>query len=148
MKLSALTPEHESAKLEISSLIDVCFLLLVFFLVTASLVASEQDLSSTIPPKGTPAPSEAKPLFIAIDSKGVISTNQGTFSEILDKDATQRSVPALSQRLQTYAAILRASGKTPSVKLKADPETPYQRVIDVLNALREHEITEVNFHAN
>lgn len=147
MKLSAPDLESESSKLEISSLIDICFLLLVFFLVTASLVASEQDLSSSIPPDKTEAAPETKPLFINLDPEGVISINRGEATEILEEDTEERNVPKLNQRLETYAAVLRAGGKTPAVELKADSATPYQRVVDVLNALQGQQITNVHFHA-
>jgi biopolymer transport protein ExbD len=42
---------NKSAKLEIAPLIDVVFLLLIYFMVTASLVKKEADLSFMLPAK-------------------------------------------------------------------------------------------------
>ena len=42
-------PREESPALEIASLIDMVFLLLIYFMVTASLVKSEGDLGIKLP---------------------------------------------------------------------------------------------------
>ena len=42
-------PEEDEPGLDISSLIDVCFLLLIYFLVTTQIIKKEQELSTALP---------------------------------------------------------------------------------------------------
>ncbi|MFT6596748.1 MAG: biopolymer transport protein ExbD, partial [Akkermansiaceae bacterium] len=51
-------PEEDEPALNISSLIDVCFLLLIYFIVTTQIVRKEQELSTSLP---SVAPSETPP---------------------------------------------------------------------------------------
>ncbi len=139
-------PEEENAQLDISSLIDVTFLLLIYFLVTSAVQVKETDLAMKLP---SAVPSDKQPdiepLFIRIDSNGVVSAGVGTFQEILDSDASSRHLPQLSQRLSIYAGAAKSANTTPLVQLWADGGAVTQRVIDVLNALAVYDIQSVTF---
>jgi biopolymer transport protein ExbD len=67
------TPE-----LDISSLIDVCFLLLIYFLVTSTIAPRETDLAMSLP-AANPGSEQPKiePMFIRVDAAGVIYTGVG-----------------------------------------------------------------------
>ena len=148
MKSSAHSPETKSPELQISSLIDICFLLLVFFLVTSTLVANEQGLNSSLPTEvETPQVTKAPPLQIEVDARGIISVNHGSSRQVLDTDAQVREVPLLTQRLETFSAMSRASNFTPTARIKVHQDTSYQRVVDVLNALQGQNITKIALEA-
>ncbi|MEM9079540.1 MAG: biopolymer transporter ExbD [Verrucomicrobiota bacterium] len=138
--------EEDEPELNISSLIDICFLLLIYFLVTTTIKAREQDVDMSLP---SVAPSEEipelKPLFIKVDGQGIIFVNAGAAQERLDEDADMREVPLLASRLDNYANMARATGEEPLVQVYVDGDASHQRVIDVLNALKGEKITKVTF---
>ena len=138
--------EDDEPGLDISSLIDVCFLLLIYFLVTTTIQPREQDLNMQLPaaaPSDTP-PSLA-PMFIKVDKTGTIAINTGPAQETLDSDVNVRQLPLLKERLDQYAAGARAGGDQPIVQIWADPEALQQRIVDVLNCLASAEIKSVTF---
>lgn len=138
--------QDDPPKLEISSLIDICFLLLIYFLVTSTLVPRETDLDMRLPAQvqsdSTP---EIEPMFIRIDANGTIFSGTGAAQQTLDTDATVRDVPLLASQLDLYASAARGADSTPLVQIYADGNASQQRVIDVLNALAKVRITSVTF---
>ena len=143
-KNSAL--EADEPGLDISSLIDVCFLLLIYFIVSTSIKASEQDVNMMLPSPGAPTEDDRQiqPFFIKIDSNGVIWQGAGT-SEQLDSDPDDRDVPLLSQRIELYKQGCDLSGDTPVVQVKISGDAKQQRAVDCLNALAKFDITSVTF---
>ena len=135
------TPE-----LDISSLIDVCFLLLIYFLVTSTISPRETDLGMSLP-AANPSNEQPKiePMFIRVDAAGVIYTGVGAGQQQLDQDASSRDVPLLDSQLDLYAAAARSAGSNPLVQVFVDPGTTQQRVIDVLNSLAGAGISSVTF---
>jgi len=139
--------EEANPALDISSLIDVCFLLLIYFLVATTIQKKETDVPLALP---AAAPIDADmpdidPLFIKIDANGAIYTGAGSSQQMLDTDSTVREVPQLSQQLQLYVAGASSGGKKPLVQLWVDGGANQQRVIDVLNALVGAGISSVTF---
>jgi biopolymer transport protein ExbD len=136
-------PEPE---LDISSLIDVCFLLLIYFLVTSTISPRETDLGMSLP-AANPSNEQPKiePMFIRVDAGGVIYTGVGAGQQQLDSDPSVRDVPLLDSQLDLYAAAARSAGSNPLVQVFVDPGTTQQRVIDVLNSLAGAGISSVTF---
>ncbi len=135
------TPE-----LDISSLIDVCFLLLIYFLVTSTIIPRETDLGMSLP-AANPSNEQPKiePMFISVDAAGVIYTGVGVGQQILDQNADDRNVPLLDKLLNMYAVNARSAGSNPLVQVYVDPGTTQQRVIDVLNSLAGARISSITF---
>jgi len=131
--------------LDISSLIDVCFLLLIYFIVTTTIQASEQDVAMKLPSAGGVGESEIVPMLIKIDSGGVIFTGAGNSREQLDSDPDDRDVPILSQRVEMYKVAADAAGSDPVVQMAIDGDATQQRVLDCLNVLAREEIGTVTF---
>ena len=106
--------EEDEPELNISSLIDICFLLLIYFLVTTTIKKKERDLEMALP---SAAPSDEQPdiqpMFIKIDVNGSIYVNSGPAQEILDTDTSSRELPLLAQRLELYASGARAADSQP-----------------------------------
>lgn len=140
-------PEKDEPALDISSLIDVCFLLLIYFLVTTQIVRKEQELSTTIPSfclTGTPP--EISPLRILLEANGSVSIkNETGLIELVETNPDLRKLPHLSERLKLHKSISDVSGHKTLVQLQVNGETAQQRVIDVLNALAGANITEITF---
>jgi len=139
--------EEAEPELDISSLIDVCFLLLIYFLVTSTITPREQDLGMALPANAPPSSEQPKiePMFIRVDEAGAIYTGTGASQQALDTNMSVRDLPLLLSQLQLYAAAARSAGNNPLVQVYVDPGTTQQRVIDVLNALAAVGISSVTF---
>lgn len=132
--------------LDISSLIDVCFLLLIYFLATSTIAPRERGLDLKLPGFAeTPASPNIESLVISIDGSGRVSTGLDDSLRIMDADPSSRNLPHLLAQLELYASAARASNSTPLVRLRAEDQAPQQRVIDVLNALAKTRIKSVAF---
>jgi len=141
------TNEEEPAPdLDISSLIDICFLLLIYFIVTSTIKPREQDLAMALP---SSQPSneqpDIEPMFIKIESSGSIFSGTGASQTALDNDPNERTLPLLLSQLELYNAAALSAGSKPLVQIYVDPESTQQRVIDVLNALAKTGITSLTF---
>jgi len=130
-------PKEEDPALDMSSLIDVSFLLLIYFLVTSTLEPKEADLGMTMPTStGTGSEVEIDQVTVEVNSLGHILLNE----EVLDTDEANRDVPQLLDRLKTYAESARLMDSDPMVIIAADDAAKGQRFIDVLNALADKEV--------
>ena len=139
--------ESDEPALNISSLIDVCFLLLIYFIVTTQIVKKEQEISSNIPtPPHHTNPPEIAPLDLLIEANGHVSIkNETGLIELIESDHSMRELPNLSGRLRIYRSAALISGQNPVVKLEVHEDTKQQRVTDVLNALAGEKIDDITF---
>ena len=136
--------EEKDPTLDISSLIDVSFLLLIYFVVTSTLNPTESDLKLTM----GPTPKEGLGVFIdhptiGLNEAGVVFYE----SELLDFDIDRHELVLLLDRLNTYkeASRLISSGEPPRVNFKVSNGAKGQRFIDVMNCLAEVGISNVTF---
>ena len=145
-KKSHFEPEAEP-QLDISSLIDVCFLLLIYFLVTSTIQPRERDLLMALPgDRGAEPASPAIPaMFIRVAENGAVFSGTGPGERILDTDLSTRDLPLLSSQLKLYHEAARSAGDEAIVQLYVDGSAVQQRVVDVLNALGGEGIVSVTF---
>jgi biopolymer transport protein ExbD len=142
----AQPPEEDEPKLDISSLIDATFLLLIYFLVTTTIQPRESDLTMNLPAaQRSEKPPDIEPKFIKIDATGAIYVGVGAAQIPMDSDPGVREVPLLSADLESYSEQSKSLQSTPVVQLYVDGGATQQRVIDVLNALSGAQITTVTF---
>lgn len=119
---------------DMSSLIDVSFLLLIFFLVTSTLEPRESDLSMELPTDS------GKASNIQIDPLKIRLTQAG---EITIADQVMADDNAMEAELDRYKQLTDATNKKPLVIVSADDEAKQQRFIDLMNALARVGITTV-----
>lgn len=134
-------PGEPEPQLDISSMIDVAFLLLIYFLVTSSLDPKEADLGIQLPTTESAAstPVEIDQMTIELNAEGHIVVDQ----EVLDTDPNDRKVPLLTAKVTEYAQAAQLTNSQPVVVVKADDAAKGQRFIDVLDALAGAKITSV-----
>tara|TARA_R110002096_G_scaffold147671_16_gene307682 strand:+ start:14570 stop:15028 length:459 start_codon:yes stop_codon:yes gene_type:complete len=127
--------------LDMSSLIDVSFLLLIYFIATSTLKPEEADLGMTLPTTDSSSSSkvEIDQMSINLTGEGAVSVND----EVLDNDVNSRSLPQLKERLVQYKSAADLSESTPVVILSAQDSAKSQRFIDVLNTLADVGINSV-----
>ena len=135
-------PTADSPELDVSSLIDMVFLLLVYFMVTASLVKSEGDLSIKLPGMVQQAVTVDMPdeQIIEVHSTGRVYLNGMEFG-----DADSHELPKLVGILTRYKMASDATHNKAMVTIWAEDEAKHQRVIDVMNACASAGIKNVTF---
>ena len=123
-------------------MIDMVFLLLVFFMVTAKPIEQESDISLGLP--GTVAAEEALDLpdeqRIRIEDDGSIVLNDSVLAPAADADLKE-----LVAILQRFKESSEANQSEALVTLDAADGTNHQRIVDVLNACARADITGVTF---
>jgi len=132
-------PEPE---LSMAPLIDVAFLLLIFFLVTTTLQKQEADLALALPGLATieSEPVKVDQMLVQIMIDGSILVNK----ELVESEPGNRDLPNLTDRLTRYAAAADISGSEPMVIIDCHEEAFEQRFIDVLNACAKATIKNVS----
>lgn len=135
-------PDTDNPELNVAPLIDMVFLLLVYFMVTASLVQSEADLGLRLP--GMLAQAEAVDMadeqMIEVKTDGRVILNGREFDR-----PDQQALPELAGTLVRYRLAAEAAQIPAMITIWPDDETPHQRVVDVMNACAEAGIENVTF---
>ncbi|MEC8906563.1 MAG: biopolymer transporter ExbD [Verrucomicrobiota bacterium] len=129
-------------ELDISSLVDVAFLLLIYFLVTSTLRPDETDLSIVLPTQiPTENPDPVDPVAIVIGPSGLVTYDGEDIPTSGAKGADR--LPKLRNLLKEYKLLADSSGSKPMVIVAADDEGKTQRFIDVVNALASAKIKNI-----
>lgn len=129
--------------LDISSLIDVCFLLLIFFIVTSTIQPREQDLPMTLPGVWGIPGDEVMRVMIGVKGDGAIVMNAGEDEEVLDTDNAIHEIPRTKERLKVINDLARANGSELFVQIVSDEGVSHQRFIDLLNCLKGEGISKI-----
>ena len=140
MKFSV--PETEEVSINLTPLIDIVFLLLIFFMVSTTF-QRETELEIALPEASAEAPSEpaVSALILEIDATGAyrLSTEQSGKRS----DFASVNIEQLSEMLKG----LSAKNDTATLVIKADAKTPHQAVVQALDAARQANLTRVKFAA-
>lgn len=134
-------PDEGDPGLDMSSMIDISFLLLIYFVSVSTLQPVETDLGMTLPTmlQGATSKVEIDKMEIKLNPDGAVLVND----EVLDTNVKSRSMPLLRDRLAQYKAAADLSGSTPIVILGADDKANGQRFVDVIDTLAEVGISNV-----
>ncbi len=117
-----LKEQDEDVGLSLTSLIDVIFLLLIFFMVTTTLIDPTKKLEIQLPEAKAASPdSKSAPVAIELGRRGAVTLNGKSVS-----------LNSLERRLKELA-----KGKTKkSAIVRADRRLDYGRVVRVLGICR------------
>jgi biopolymer transport protein ExbD len=128
---------------QIAPMIDVVFVILVFFMALAAQIKIEQILQTKLPGvavvdgKATEFVDEQ---ILSVGEDGEVSLNDESY------DSPQsRELPQLTGTLMRLKSSSDAANSKLVVTLISNPESPYYRTIDVLNSLAVAGITNVTF---
>ncbi|MBI5450780.1 MAG: biopolymer transporter ExbD [Gammaproteobacteria bacterium] len=123
---------HQEPEISLAPLIDVVFLLLIFFMVTASFTR-EAELSIDLPEASSATPpQDQNTIDVTIDVQGRFYVNQ--------KLVVNRKLDSLKQALQQ----LTKPDSEPLLVITADANTPHQAVVMVMDAARQLGILHVS----
>lgn len=129
-------------KPDLTPMIDVVFLMLVFFMVTTELIKQETDLGIQLPSEAPPAATPELPSKHTVDilPDGTILLNGGETG-----DAPVGELKNLTSLLASLKASADRLEKKTIVTIQADPFSPHRRSIDVLNACAKANLKFVSF---
>lgn len=132
----------QTVEMQMGPMIDMVFLLLVFFMVTAKPMKPESDVGLKLP--GTVQQDEVLEMpdeqRIDIHADGRILVND------LPMDSQQdHELPQLVKTLQRFREATEANNTQPLVTIAAEDAVIHQRIIDVMNACAEAGIKGVTF---
>ena len=133
---------NEKTELQIAPLIDVVFLLLIYFMVSSSLKRSEADLSLSLPSQISQAQSLKMPdeQIVEVLANGAIILNGQEFT-----DPKKRDLAKLEYTLTRYREASVLTGNPAMITVAADEDSVHERTIDVLNACAGAGIKNVTF---
>ena len=126
---------------QIAPMIDVVFVIMLFFMVMAGTIKVENHLISNLP--GVVESDSAEfvdETIISVAEDGEVALND----EPMDT-RTSKAMPVLKGSLQRLKQNSVASGNKMVITIVSEPQAKYDRVIDVLNALTANAITDVTF---
>jgi len=134
--------DQQLVEMQMGPMIDMVFLLLVFFMVTAKPIKQESDISLGLP--GTVSAEESVDLpdeqRIRIEDDGSIVLNDSTLGQ--PSDSALSELVATLKRFKESADANKADAL---VTLDAADGALHQRIVDVLNACARADITGVTF---
>ncbi len=133
--------EDTKFKLEVSPLIDVVFLLLIYFLVTAELIKKEGDISFMLPAKSPESMMITLPVevVVLISADGTVMVGGITFS------ADDKELLDLATQIKGAKAVAKSQNSPFFVNLLPDKETLHHRIIDVMDACAAAKVKNVGF---
>jgi len=133
--------EPVKLELQIAPLIDVVFLLLIYFMVTASLVKKEGDFSFILPANVSQQEMVTLPVevLIEINSDGTVVLEGMQFPE---EDVLLNDLVLQVRSLKQVAA----SQQSPFfVNLLPDPKARHKRIVNVMDACAAAEVDSLTF---
>ena len=128
-------PMHAMNEINVTSLLDLCFCLLIIFMIATPLIettSNQQSIALNLPTesaKEQPVKQNVKHQDVSIDTVGRIWWGQ--------KEVT---ITELERLLEGLAR----AGGTPIINVRADKTIPYQKVISVLDKIQAQGLNQIS----
>ncbi|SKB03074.1 biopolymer transport protein ExbD [Prosthecobacter debontii] len=143
-KHRTLDTEQVNMGFQIAPMIDVVFVIMLFFMVMAGAVKVERELKTQLPGLGTPALADENTppdeILVTVEETGIVTLNEEEFDTPTDKALPNFTATLL--RLKQEADHRNAKVM---VTIQAEEQARYERVIDVLNSMAKAKIANVTF---
>lgn len=124
---------------QIAPMVDVVFVIMLFFMVVAGSVSVENRHNLQIPVRGD-FEKYTDEIAIHIDDAGQLFLND----DPLDSPES-KSLPELTENLRQLQANSKATKNDLIVTVSAEESARYERVVDTLDALARAEVRQVSF---
>lgn len=132
----------QTVEMQMGPMIDMVFLLLVFFMVTAKPIKQESDLNLGLP--GTVSQEES--VDIPDEQKIAIKTDGQIILNDMPVDSpTSADLPTLLSTLVRFKESADANKSEALITIDAEDGAEHQRIVDVLNTCAKAKITGVTF---
>jgi len=134
--------EHDEVEMQMGPMIDMVFLLLVFFMVTARPIKEEADIDIGLP--GSVAQEEVVDLP---DEQKIVIGEDGTvvLNELVLGAPGDGELRELIETMRRFKQSADNNNSKAMVTLDPHDLVPHQRVVDVLNACAQAGVSGVTF---
>ena len=142
MHLKQTSASDGNVGFQIAPMIDVVFVIMLFFMVMAGAVKVENELNTTLPGSAETSNSTdfVDEQVISIAESGEVALNE----EPMDNPKSN-TLPQLTGSLMRLKQASDASKSLLAITIASEPQAKYGRAIDVLNALAAAKIDNVTF---
>ncbi len=120
------------AEINITSLLDIVFCLLLIFMITTPLL--EQTIPINLPEQSRDRHSD-RPEDVKYQALSVDKTAQLFWGEN----------PVSAERLEELIAAFAGQANPPVISLRGDGTVAYQKIIDIIDMLKRHNVTKISF---
>jgi biopolymer transport protein ExbD len=134
----------EELGFQIAPMIDIIFLLILFFMVTAGGQKVENELTIKLPGRAEPG-IQLKMIdeqMVIIEANGQVVLNDQTFGSPVDKELDE-----LKKTLMRFKEMSELNKTQALLTIASSPKAKYERVIDVLNICAAARLEGVTFTA-
>lgn len=129
---------------QIAPMIDVVFVIMLFFMVMAGAVKVERELKTSLPGLAPQDPEKVQEMpdeiVVAVEETGAVTLNEEEFDTPESKE-----LPNFTSTLVLLKQEADNRGAKVIVTIEAEEQAKYDRVIDVLNSMAKAKISNVTF---
>ena len=124
------TQHDEAPTLNLTSMIDVLFLLIIFFMVATKFDELERNIDVAVPevPQAADASAAPQPQIVSVHSDGHIELN---------------GAPLELDELTTRLSAQSSAGTLSTVVIRGDAQCPFQHIASALSACRQAGVAEL-----
>jgi biopolymer transport protein ExbD len=123
---------------QIAPMVDVVFVLMLFFMASAGVQVVEKELAMNLPSgAGKPSDVPTTPIIVDITAEGQVSVNDQPYGGSDDKN--------LQKLRDFFAHSIEQFGDKDPVIVRPSPDTTHERVMDVLNAAAASHVKNLTF---
>ncbi len=119
-----------NSELNVTALIDLGFALLIIFMISTPLIEKEQVMEVDLPTSGQ---SSEEPSSESVDIT--------VLKDGYRVDGNLVNASDLERELANFATM----GTAPVISIRGDAETPYQRIMNLMDLLKEYELGKIHF---
>ena len=131
---------------QIAPMVDVVFVLMLFFMASAGSQVAERELNINLPGSKTPSGAQTSvpptPIMVDISADGKVSANGKSFGSPTDKE--------MADLRAFFTAAIETGNKDPEkqdpVIIHPDPDARHERIMDVLNAAGASGVKNLTFN--
>ena len=126
------TREPEKADFPLAPMVDVVFLLLIFFIATRQYSQSERELNVSVPvaEEGADARQTVGEIIVNVREGGEVVVDK----TVMDKQQ-------LFDKLQRIAAVY----KNQAIRIRGDGKVEYQKIVEVIDVCQKAGIPNISF---
>ena len=122
---------------QIAPMVDVVFVLMLFFMASAGVQVVEKELSMNLPSGAHNQGPPTTPFIIDISSDGIVSANDQVYGDKNDKN--------LQSLRDRFKQDIEQFGDKDPVIVRPAAESTHERIMDVLNAAAAAKVTKLTF---
>lgn len=126
------TREPEKADFPLAPMVDVVFLLLIFFIATMQYTQSERELNVSVPvaEEGADARQTVGEIIVNVRESGEV---------VVDKSVMDKT--QLFEKLKRIAAV----HKNQAIRIRGDGKVEYQKIVEVIDVCQKAGIPNISF---